>query len=424
MSRPARALARALAAAAVGAGGGLLGLGWAWALPLAAFVWALLASGWALRVGLAISGVALAYFLHGLDFAEMAEALAHVRWFWLAPAVASGFSLYAVKAYRWRILLKPVKTLGFWRLFRASLMGFMVNCILPARIGEFVRAGAVAMRGDVRVATVFATILVERVFDLFGVIFYFGMCVVLLWSLLTRPEVSGMMSVVWIWGGIFTGAFLAASATLVALKLFPETILALSDKAVRGVFAALLQVARVLIWPAPRRWKDPILDVLARSGEAVDRKSHHVIENFMQGLRVIKGPAQVLWLCVLSLVHWGFAILINYFVGLCFEDLGLSPLGAALVFVFTAFAVALPSAPGFIGVFQVATEWACRALAIPAGAVVKSYAMVLWIMVNAPVVAGGFACLAYEGISFAELRTHGERAMAEEEAALPGEAQT
>ena len=423
MNQGAKAIARALAAAAAGAAWGLLGLGWAWAAPLAVFVWALLASGWALRVGLAISGVSLAYFLRGLDFAEMAEALAHVRWSWLAPAVASGFGLYAVKAYRWRILLKPIKVLGFWRLFRASLMGFMVNCILPARIGEFVRAGAVAMRGDVRVTSVFATIMVERVFDLFGVVFYFGMCAALLWRLLTRPEISGMMSVVWLWGGFFGAAVLVAGIGLALLKRFPDRILSLSDRAVRFAFRVALLMARVLAWPAPRAFKPRLFGWMERTREEVDQKALQVLEGFADGLRVVQGPGQVLWLALLSLVHWGFAILINYFVGLCFEDLGMSLLGASLVFVFTAFAVALPSAPSFIGVFQVATEWACRALGIPAGAVVKSYAMVLWIMVNAPVVVGGFACLAYEGISFAELRKRGEHAKEEEEAALAGEAQ-
>lgn len=422
MTRPTRAWAR-VAVAGVGAGAAVLfGLHWGWAAALGVFVWALLASGWTLRVGLGVSGAALAYFLHGIDLLEIWQTVSRIQWGWLVPAVGAGFGLYAVKAYRWQILLEPVKKLGFWRLFRASLMGFMVNCVLPARIGEFVRAGAVAMRGDVRVMPVFATILVERVFDLFGVIFYFAACVILLWPMLTRPEISGMMNFVWIGGGVFTAAFLVAVVTLALLKRFPQRILSLSDRVVRFVLGVILAVACLLVKPTPKRWRDRILEGLEGVGEAVDRKSIHILGGFVEGLRVLKGMVQVAWLCFLTLVHWGFAILIDYFVALCFKDLDMTLLGATLVFVFTALAVALPSAPGFVGVFQVATDAACRALAIPAGAVAKSYAMVLWLMVNLPVLIGGLICLAFEGVSFTELRKHGERAREEDEEAAEGAA--
>ncbi len=390
----------------------------AWTGAGALFLWALVKSSWAMRLGLVVSTACLVVFLRGVNFAEMGAAFLRIRPLWLAPAVLMGFGLYIVKTYRWQILLAPVKALGFWRLFRASLMGFMANSILPARVGEFIRAGAVAIRRDVSVASVFATILVERVFDLFGVVVFFVLSLGFLRAGPDRPELATVIAAVRVGGLLITAVTASAAVFLLLLKLFPQRILAWSDRMTRLAVRIGLACVRVALAPAPSRAKQRLLAKLEVLGAHVDEKLLHLLEEFVQGLRVLTGAGPTLWIAFLSLVHWGFAIMLLYFVALCFPAVHLTVAGCMVIFVMTAVAVALPQAPGFVGVFHVAVDTGCRLLMAEAAYLaiepdVKSFAMILWFVNIVPVVIGGFICLSYEGMSLRDLRQQGEEAAAE-----------
>ena len=389
----------------------------AWFLAGGLFLWALVKSSWALRIGLVVSAACLGVFLQGVDFGGIGHAFLGIRPFWVLPAIGAGLGLYLVKSYRWRILLRPVKELGFWRLFRASLIGFMANVILPGRVGEFIRAGAVSVRRDVRVTAVFATILVERVFDVVGLVFYFVVSLGVYGWTLTRPGADpgvalSMAGVRWV-GFVFLLAAAGVSGFLVLLKLFPERMTALADRLMRLALRLGFGLARLLVAPLPRGSRGRLRERLDRLSGAVDEKLHEMLQGFVQGLTVITGVVQTLWLFVLTLIHWGLAILTPFFVGMCFPALDLTLAGAMLIFVVTGFAVALPQAPGFVGVFHLATETSCRAMAMAGVGVlsaIKSFALVLWFVVNVPVIIGGFVCLWIEGLSLQDLRERGAAA--------------
>jgi hypothetical protein len=58
------------------------------------------------------------------------------------PVLASILVRFWLTALRWQLLLRPTKRIGIHRLFAITLIGFMANNVLPARLGEFVRAYA------------------------------------------------------------------------------------------------------------------------------------------------------------------------------------------------------------------------------------------------------------------------------------------
>jgi len=47
---------------------------------------------------------------------------------------------YLIRALRWFHLLEPIKRIGLSSLFSSTVIGFAANCVLPARLGEFIRA--------------------------------------------------------------------------------------------------------------------------------------------------------------------------------------------------------------------------------------------------------------------------------------------
>ena len=99
------------------------------------------------------------------DVGHLAEALGSANYLWLAPAVALYLLGLLVRALRWRILLLPIARIPTGPLFGILSIGFLVNNVLPARLGEIARAILVGRRHGVSRSAALATVVVERIFD-------------------------------------------------------------------------------------------------------------------------------------------------------------------------------------------------------------------------------------------------------------------
>ena len=126
---------------------------------------------WKAWVGVAISAAAIWWAVRGVEWGLVGPALRNARWellalvFLLAPVVNIG-----VRAVRWRITLWPVRRLPVSSCASATAIGLFANNVLPARIGEFVRAYALARRERVPTATAFGGLFLERMFDGFALV--------------------------------------------------------------------------------------------------------------------------------------------------------------------------------------------------------------------------------------------------------------
>ena len=67
--------------------------------------------------------------------------------------------------------MEPIKKIGSYSLFSATTIGFMANNILPARVGEVIKAFVLGKKEKTSVSASFATIILERLLDL-SVVFY------------------------------------------------------------------------------------------------------------------------------------------------------------------------------------------------------------------------------------------------------------
>lgn len=112
-----------------------------------------------LLFGIGVSGACL-YFLYGAVQGEkVLESLYSVNLNYLLGAfLVTSFS-YLLRAYRWLFLFTDIK-LSFSNSYRCLTLGFFMNNILPARIGEFVRAHSLGrIIGESR-AKVLATVAI------------------------------------------------------------------------------------------------------------------------------------------------------------------------------------------------------------------------------------------------------------------------
>src|SRR3954471_17275715 len=90
-------------------------------------------------VGIAVSMVLAYGSVREVDFARFRAALAHSDIALIGASVIMLAAGVAVRAARWRALFEPRSRPHFGPAFRALLVSYLFNNILPARAGEAVR---------------------------------------------------------------------------------------------------------------------------------------------------------------------------------------------------------------------------------------------------------------------------------------------
>jgi glycosyltransferase 2 family protein len=266
-------------------------------------------------LGLLISGICLWYTFKGVDLSALLKGMSRVGVGWVMASVLAGLFSLVIRAIRWRVLLASVRSVDTGALVSATFVGMMANNLLPARLGEFVRAWVLARREQIPVPTVLATIVIERLMDVFAALMILGLCL---------ASLPGLGSAAGLFKQVGFGVLAVASAGLGVLFIlvrYPHPILASAERWSRHL--------------SPR-WTVRALDPLRA---------------FLEGLWVFRSGARLAGAAGLSLVIWALAIGSFHVLAEGFR-LGLTPLQTALVFVIVLFGVALPSAPGFVGTFH------------------------------------------------------------------------
>jgi hypothetical protein len=279
-----------------------------------------------LALGVAVSVLFLYLAVRGVDWAAFRAAFAHVRYELLIPGVACTMLGHFSRSVRWKFMMSPIKDCRVAPLWSATAIAFMVNNLLPARLGEFVRAIAIGRTEHVSKSASFATIVYERVVDVFVLI-------VLIWFCMAT-----MSAPTW----------LARSVEL--LIVFNAALFVLLFAMVRGRrrFRALL--ARALR-PLPTQ---------------VRRRVHGSADAFVDGLGVVSRPRAALPIALLSVAVWGFAVLGVYF---CVRALALPVplLASVFVIVLVSLGSMIPSGPAFVGTMQYACVLALGVYGVEGG---------------------------------------------------------
>jgi hypothetical protein len=321
-----------------------------------------------LLLGLLLSGAGMWYALRGVDLVAMVQGMGRIGALWVIGSVAAGLFSLVLRAIRWRFLLDASRPVGVGPLVSATFIGIMANNLLPARLGEAVRAWVLAKHQRRPVPTVFASILVERLLDVIMLLILFG------FAMFASPALdSGTVVRFRATGLVVLGA---VTLGLVALAL-----------AVR-YRARLAEVEARWVEEQKPAWRCRLIGLVHR---------------FVEGLWVLRGITHMLVVAALSVCVWGasiasFQVLADGF------DLGLTITQTTLVFGIVAFGIAIPSAPGFIGTFH---GFCVAGLTLVAGTdstTALAYATVLhgsqWLTIN--VIGLGYL-LALRSVAWPEL---------------------
>lgn len=269
---------------------------------------------WKTWLGITISIAAIAVAVRGVEWSEVWPALARAdRGILALIFVLSPIVNISVRAIRWKIFLRPAAPVSLAGATSATAIGLMANNVLPARVGEFVRAYALGRRERVPVTTAFGGLFLERLFD--------GLAVVsLLYAVTWMHEFPD-----WV-----------ATTVRIAFYLFLGALVFLLALVVRP--AATVRLARGMSSRLTGRLEEPVERFLA---------------TLLDGFRLLRKPPLVLLSFVLALVQWCLLTGI-YWLGLVAFGIvdGVGWIGAFFVNCVASLGVAVPSSPGFVGTFE------------------------------------------------------------------------
>ncbi|MBI5061896.1 MAG: flippase-like domain-containing protein [Desulfatitalea sp.] len=291
-----------------------------------------------LLVGGLMSVATLYLAFRNVPLAELVSYLGSIAYLWLIPSVGLVALAFVLRAYRWRLILKSAKSVGFWQAYHPLMIGFMINCILPGRVGEIARPAIIKREQSVPFSTGFATVAAERIFDMLVLI-----------------------------------ALLAAVFTTVTRQ--PDLDIAfggwrLNSQVLQTAAWAMIRVAVVLLiglaclaFSITRRWMvrsiEAVIGLIGRISPALGPRAEKagrffigIVEGFAVGLGLVAHPRRALACLGLTILIWAISALSYWTFSLGCPGIHLSYIEMTTVMVVVCFFIALPSAPGFWGLWE------------------------------------------------------------------------
>jgi uncharacterized protein (TIRG00374 family) len=213
-----------------------------------------------------IISIALPLFLLVLVFAaapgfhldQLPGLIAGANPWYLLAAVGVYYIGFPLRGYRWALLVRGAgDDLGVKDSTEIIFISWLVNCVVPAKLGDVYRAYLLRINFPVSLSKVFGTVFIERIFDLFAIVllgFAAGF-----WSF--RDGMSGPVKIVFAIGLV---VILVLAVGLFFVRNFgrrvltrlptPHRVMEFYDRFEEGVFSISprqiprLAVVTALIW--------------------------------------------------------------------------------------------------------------------------------------------------------------------------------
>ncbi len=331
-------------------------------------------SGWRRAlpwIGALIGIATLAWILRGFDFDTFRAILASAdpRPLLVVPVAIAAEQL--VRAWKWRQLLFPLRSIGTLRLFGAIMAGYLVGFLVPLGFSTIARAWLVGRREGLPMSAVLATVALDRLSD--GIVF--ALLVPLALLLVAFPDPSGDIGagLAWAAAGSFMLCVLLVAAVLLCKRRGPNTggrLARLMQRLPARIAGPASRVAATfvegLVWPR-EAWRGVVI-VIASVLIKVISATHFLWAGLAFGATL--APAQYLFL----MVCLGFVVVLGHIVRIA----GTFAIGAIFV----------------LGLFAVREETALAMILVVQGATILTTAAV-----------GAFA-LWRQGVALSELRSH------------------
>jgi uncharacterized protein (TIRG00374 family) len=303
-------------------------------------------------IGTAISLATLYLAFRNVPFQDLVNYLSSIQLFWTVPAVLLVIGGFTLRAVRWRYILAATQKIAFWSAFHPLMIGFMVNCVLPGRVGEITRPLVLNRREGLPMSTGLATVVVERIFDMVILLALF-----LVVSLTIDFDRHSSMQ------------FAGYKVDFQALETVFNGMLQLG--------ALLLLAIAMVSFQRSRRIVNNIVlalpGILFFTGEDFRNKIYRkvckpvvgIIDNVAEGMAMIKKPRRVAACFAVSLAIWFIHAVSYYVFAIGCPDIDLTLLEMTMVMIIICFVIALPSVPGYWGLWEAGGVFAMSLFGVP-----------------------------------------------------------
>ena len=278
---------------------------------------------WYGLVSAVLAVVLLYYSLRGVEWLRVWTTITHARWQFILLSCLTTCVAFFLRSLRWRILLNTDAHFDVSTVFVATMAGYMGNSFLPARAGEFVRSYIISSRSTLTKTYVLTTALSERMMD--AIVLVLASSVVLL-GVNPKPSWLGDMS---------RTTAVIAGAGLLTIAIVPHTG-DLVERLLRRI-------------PMPLGLRTRLLELAAQ---------------ILLGLRTFHS--------VTRLAGFGFFTVLIWSIDCVTAILGAHALGielpfrvALLLLAGMGLGSALPSTPGYVGIYQFVTVSILTPFGIP-----------------------------------------------------------
>jgi len=269
-------------------------------------------------LSLIVSGIAIIWLIQKVNIQEFQHTIKQINYlWWLFSALIYLFAFFP-RGLRWQLMLSTIKKVPLADSTQVVVLGYAANNLLPFRLGEIVRAYIMGNKNSISKITCLGSIVAERVIDGIVIVCLLGMSMILLTSTIQQTEA---LKQIFFTSGII---FLSAVFLLILILIYSKTI---------------LKIGKRFFGQSEQAFLEKIVNSL----------------NFLRTKRILFQTLLLsifVWLiegAMFALVLWvmGFKnpVAMGYFC------LGIVNLG-----------ILLPSAPGYIGVYQAASVFAFLAL--------------------------------------------------------------
>jgi len=326
---------------------------------------------WMFWLGICISAFFLYIALRGLDLSALWASIKTIQTIWLVPGILFYFLGVFLRSQRWSILLKGKYSPKPSQLFPSICIGYLGNNIFPVRAGELLRAYHLREKLAIPFTTSLASIIVERIFDGLIMLIFILIGLPSFQDQLQNSSLAGLIH--WI---LLVGAFIFLFAFfLVWLSaLYPEK--------------------------AQRVFDFVFLKILPKKAH---EKYHALLNRFFEGLAALKSPAQLIATFATSLIVWLFETGLYFCVEQAFQLK--IPFNQLLLLNGTLNIISIiPSAPGYIGVFDAPGISLLNAMSVPsesAAAYILTLHAALWL----PITVVGLIFFIREGLQWSYIKS-------------------
>lgn len=269
-------------------------------------------------IGIALTAILLYIAFRGTNFSRLWMIIQTVNMWWVLLACPLLLLSHYIRAWRWQLLLVPVKDrVRRTNAFSSLIIGYMANNILP-RAGEIVRPYTLGKVEQVSKASSFGSVFLERMIDLISLLIGIAVLLVLFQRAITDQ---------FVWWN--TLSMLAIGLTLVfilsiGMLLYKRNL--------------ILRFIKIFLFPFSSRIRE---------------RGEEIFHSFVDGMLIIRKRNNMWTIVALTIVMWILYVYTAYLPLHAFDlgDASVNLLTGFVLTIVTSLSVLVPT-PGATGSYH------------------------------------------------------------------------